>query len=238
MNCDTMTAPSLNMEHLEISQPEKLSMKIPVSDNIPRYKLTLSYQGCKLVIQTPAVEQEGTFYKDNIVGESIILPVSSWLRHQFNILDLFALEVVTVPDDLRRHWQAKENMYKAIYNGKNICVKLSQFCRFTQTVDGQVVDVPCNPRPRFGHGRYSYTLEIPSFYMGPHKAGEMYSLTMFINRVHFESIPNAVAPSCVIPVSQPMNVKPEVSHAMAGLLQTLEDSEMKPKRRRKHVISQ
>ena len=190
MNSETLTAPSINPHQLELLPVEPHYPKAAVSDNLPRYTQRILYGGCKLMIQVPAVKLQSLLYKANIAGESVIVPVENWLRHQFSILDIFISENVTVPPELRRHSAVPdENLYKDIYNGKNLCMKLGRFCRFTQMVGDQLVDIPCIPRPNFGVGRYSFSIEIPYVYIGPHKSGALYSLTMMVTRIHFEPQP-------------------------------------------------
>ena len=217
MNSDVMTTPSLNPQHLELENLQPHTTKIPVSDNLPRYRQPLLYDGCRLTIQAPAVDLRAVFYKQSNAGDSVLVPVTNWLQHQFSILDMFVCENVTVPHELRQQWSFQtDDLYTPIYKGRNICIQLSRFCRFTQSVNGQFTDLPCQPRPKFGVGRYTYTIEVPNVYIGPHKSGHLISLNMFVSRIHFEAAPLRMTQSFVQqPLSQtyaPQSVPQPVSY--------------------------
>ena len=110
-------------------------------------------------------------------GESVIIPVSAWLRLQFDLLEAFVANAVTVPQQLLLQWPHKlSNYYKPIYDGKFISVSLSRWCRFSQVVNGHTMAMPSQPRPNFGMGRYSFTIDVPHVYIGPHKSGHLYSI--------------------------------------------------------------
>ena len=296
MNGNTLNIPSIKPQDLQLGQVEHYQPKTPVSDMLPRYKQSVSYKGCKVCIQVPASELHALIYSSkSMYGDAVLVPVSQWLRHQIDVINKFVEDNVRVPNDLTLNWAASvTSYYKPIYNGNNIFIPMSKYCRFTQDVNGNLIDLPSQPRPNFGRGRYQFTIEVPDVYMGPHKSGHLYTTNLRVTRIHFQSVaPNApltLVQNYGMPVSKPMsashstpinyavsqsvrqdspgedvtgrcvvdtppsfytslNDTPQtsapmaieldlsnsVSSSMAGMLPT---STMKPKRRRKAVISE
>ena len=143
------------------------------------------------MIQVPATKLSTLIYGDSSLGESVLIPISSWMRQQLNILDCFLKDNVVIPQDLLSKWPFKaDSFYKPIYNGRNMQIVLCKYCRFTQAVgDELVIDVPCKPRPNFGHGLYSFTVELPHVFIGPHKTGFLYSVNFRVVRIHYQSDP-------------------------------------------------
>ena len=181
------TTHNMNLDQLALGPIKERIPKNPVSDNLPRYEQEILYDGRKLSIQIPPVELYSIVYKNFIFGDSVVIPVSPWLRSMFNLLDTFVSNAVTVPQQLLLQApQLVHPCYKPIYNGSYISIALSKWCRFTQTVNGCTTSVPSNPLPTLGMGRYSFTLDVCHVYMGPHKSGHLYSINFRIAHVHFE----------------------------------------------------
>ena len=112
---------------------------------------------------------------------------------------------VTIPQQLMLQWPHKLlNYYKPIYEGKNLAITLSKWCRFTQTVNGKTTSVP--PLSHLGPGRYSFVIDVPHVYIGPHKSGHLYSLNFRVSHVHFES---SVSQAPVAQVSMPQIPMPQ-----------------------------
>ena len=175
---------------------------------------------------------------------------------------------VRLPNELTLQWSANvPSFYKPIYAGHNIFISLSKYCRFTQEVNGNLIDLPSQPRPNFGRGLYTFTIEIPSVYIGPHKSGHLYTTNLRVTRIHFQSTASNVASALVqnyaMPISQSMPDKLSVSQPITqsvsqSLPQTrqttppmdigpnegmsmagiLPTETLKPKRRRKTVVLQ
>ena len=210
MNENAFCATSIKPQDLQLGKLEQHQPKIPVSDMLPRYKQTLTYKGCKVNIQVPACELHALIYSaKSMYGDAVLVPISKWLRQQIDIINKFMEENVRIPNELKQQWLVSMlSYYKPIYNGNNIYIPMSKYCRFTQDVNGNLIDLPSQPRPNFGRGRYQFTIEVPEVYMGPHKSGHLYTTNLRVTRIHFQSVacntPMALVQNYAMPVSKPM----------------------------------
>ena len=206
------SANSINPEELTLDQIKEYIPKHPVSDHLPRYEQPILYGGCKLSLQAPAVELTSLMYKTYAFGDSVIVPVTPWLRSHLNLIETFVTSFVTVPQQLMLQWPHKLlNYYKPIYEGKNLAITLSKWCRFTQTVNGKTSSV--QPLSQLGPGRYSFVIDVPHVYIGPHKSGHLYSLNFRVSHIHFE--PSVQAPITQAPMAQaPMAQAPVAQVSM------------------------
>ena len=97
-------------------------------------------------------------------------------------------------------------------------INIGKFCIFTQGLDDfSSAQLQTPPLPQFGCGSYSFTIEIPNIYVGPHKAGALYSFVSRIVRVHYQpdivleepfdlSTVSPVKPPAPVPVTEPLSV--------------------------------
>lgn len=169
-----------------------------------RYYQDIDYDGAKLILQTPAVKLSGLKYHQSKYSQAIVVPVGNWLRQQFNILDDFAVSHVELPNELVQAWPFKlAVLYKHFYEGNYMCINVGKYCAFTEGLtDYNFEQIKTPPLPVFGCGSYSFTIEIPSIYVGPHKTGALYSFVSRIVRVHYQ-------PDIVL--EEPIDLKSETS---------------------------
>ena len=187
-SADIVTTTSLDRQQLELGALDEYKPKVQLSDNYPRYHQAISYGGMKLNIQVPATKLPSLIYGESRLGASVLVPISNWMQQQLEIINMFIRDNVLIPADLLKQWPYKaECFYKPIFDGMNMYIVLGKFCRYTQSIGKDlIVDIPCNPRPTFGPGRYSFTVELPHVYIGPHKGGFLYSVNFRIIRIHYE----------------------------------------------------
>ena len=168
--------------------------KVDFGNNVsyPRYYQGILYDGVKLVLQSPVVHAKTiTYSKNNFGGESVLIRVEPWLRCQLDIIENFVSQHVLIPKELLNSWPAKlESYYKPLFNGSYMYIQVGKFCTFTRSVpNSNYCVIPSVPRPEFGEGKYSFTIEVPQVYLGPHKDGSLFSINMRITRIHCEVEP-------------------------------------------------
>lgn len=184
-----------------------------------RYYQDITYDGTKIHLQTPAVKLTGLKYVQSKYHQAIVIPVGNWLRQQFNILDDFALSHMELPNDLVQAWPFKlATLYRHFYEGNYMSINLGKYCIFTQGLDDFTSEqIQSPPLPQFGCGSYSFTIEIPDIYVGPHKAGALFSYVSRIVRVHYQpdivleepfdlSTVSPVKQTLTLPVTEPLSV--------------------------------
>ena len=177
------TFPSLNPHKLALGGVEDRRTRFP------SYHQPLLYDGKKLVIQTPAVEISDLDYHQYSAGDAILIPVSPWLRQQFNIIDAFLRDAVTIPQNLRSKWPYVLNpddhdYYKPICHLNPLYLIMSPTCCMTQEDD--TTEIPMKTRPVLREGLYSLTLEFSHVYMGWHHYGCLYSVNFRVTRIHYK----------------------------------------------------
>ena len=176
------TFPSLNPDHLELGPAKQRDSKA----YFPHYHQPIFYGGIPLVLQTPAVEMPGLTYRHYAAGEAILMAVSPWLRQQFNIIDAFVREAVTIPHDLLSKWPYRSYSYKPICQDDLVYLILHKSCTITQDTDDGRIDCSPASRPPLSEGLYSLTLSIDYVYLGWHRHNCLYSTHFRITHIHFQ----------------------------------------------------
>ncbi len=118
---------------------------------------------------------------DNELDHSILIPVVPWLRQQLNAIETFAqanadVSKLNLP-------AGKKATYKPLWKGDMMYIRVSRWCQiFKQNLEtGEFDSVDISTR--FGQGTYSVMIEVPYIYLGPHRKGENFSLTIRVEQV-------------------------------------------------------
>ena len=173
MNANLQTFPSLNPQHLELGVIEqKLGQ---------RYYQSILYRGQTLRLQTPAVHLTSLTYDYYYSGVAILIPISNWVRQQFDILDDFVRDKAVVPDTLITN---TDHMYKPLQSGKEIYLLLDDACTITRETNDDIIDL-ITP-PLLEEGSYSFAIDFSHVYYGYHMHGYKYSLNYRIKHIHFK----------------------------------------------------
>lgn len=220
MNAATMTetVPSLNSDEIQLKDATPGNKVIPVLPDqpaYPRYNQRIEYNGSRLILQTPPMLMDGLECRPSCVGGySLLIPISLWTRQQFDIIEEYIRKTVKVPSDLLQMWPDKRlDYYKSLYRGNNMYINLGRFYKVTKAKTLSIVEsVPSQPLPDFGKGLYSFQIEIPQVYIGPHKDGHLFSINMRIVRMHFQECDsiNSIVENCFgdcKDVSNPVDAK-------------------------------
>ena len=180
-NMNVQTLASLNPTRLHLfpaSKSEKVRPAAPNEPEYPRYYQNIEYDGTKLILQSPLVEMSTLDVRPNMIGNAALIPVTGWLRQQLTLIEQFVHQHVQIPKDLLQAWPHKRlDYYTSLFEGTSMFITLSKFCQFTRGISPdncQVVDSIYS----FGKGMYSFRIEIPNVYIGPHKGGELFALNL------------------------------------------------------------
>ena len=152
----------------------------------PSYYQSLTYGGQPLQIQTPDIRMSSLIPDHYFSGEAIELPLSTWLRYQFHIIDDFERDLVKVPETLLKKSLTSKDRYKPLPTGEKIYLLLDKTCTLSQETEHGVVDLSsCSS---LGEGDYSLTLEFPHVYIGWHLFGYLYSVNVRVKHIHFKPV--------------------------------------------------
>ena len=114
-----------------------------------------------------------------------------WLRQQLNVIETFAQSNV---DYSKLNLPAACKVaYKPLWPGEMMYIRVSRwghvFKQDLATGDFDTIDI----KERLGQGTYNVTIDVPYIYVGPHKNGENFSLSLRIDQIVF--IPDKPRPN-------------------------------------------
>ena len=177
---------SINLQQLSLNLPS--SQK--VSENgIQSYRSSIYHGGQKIVIKTPEVEYSGLHSRVINGSISLAIPIDSWTRTQLNTLEDFAQGHVIIPNDVVAPAGASRD-YRPIWPHPVAFVMCSQWCNYfwRNPETGHCTSV--KPELLTRPGLYSFSIEVPYVYIGPHKGGERFSLTLRLVQVTYTPLSN------------------------------------------------
>ena len=145
--------------------------------------------GAKVLLTTANFETERLVIRGEGAKQSVLIPTQGTLRTQLNVLETFATTHVTIPPALSPLANSKVPLYKALWQQDNMYVSLSPWCDFylfNQSISQYTKITSKGP---FGKGVYNVTFEVPYIYLGEHKDGHLYSLTLRAVQVVYQPTP-------------------------------------------------
>ena len=124
---------------------------------------------------------------DNQFGRAFQIPVESWLRSQLTAVEEFAKDNVDL--SCLSPPLPERAIYKPFWHGSCMCVPVAPWCNVLKQnlKTGVFETVPYDTE--FGRGTFNISLEVPHIYIGPHKKGETYSLSLSIVQMVFHPEP-------------------------------------------------
>ena len=179
-----------NVANIDVSQ---LSLSEARSKEVCRegcytYRQFITCNDQKLVIQTANCQEDRLYCKTENDRRSINIPVPSWLRNQLNLLEKFVKENVKIPEDVVKTL-GDPPKFKALWDRDRMYIGASNWCKYYCSNDNGFDDKLVSPDYLFGHGIYRFNIEVPYVYIGPHKDGSSFSLTLRIVQVSYRPLP-------------------------------------------------
>lgn len=158
--------------------------KYEVPNGSSHHRQNITYQGGKLQLMLMGAVLERIPQRENVKGVSYKILVQPWLRKQFDIIENYVRQNFA-PNELPDFSPEKEYVYKPLWRGSEMFVSATPFCSYLQfnSAKGQLESVLRDSIE--GKGTYNITLEAPYIYVGPHKYGQDYSLSLDIVQVIF-----------------------------------------------------
>lgn len=150
------------------------------------YRQFLRLAGRKVILATPNFTADGLSIRDNGQNKAILIPTEGNLRAQLNVLEHFVCSNVTLPSGLKRPEDQKVQLYKALWQQDNMYVSVSPWCEYYQFNPELNAYTRMSEQGPFGKGSYHMTVEVPYVYIGEHKGGHLFSLTLRITQVVFQ----------------------------------------------------
>ena len=153
----------------------------------PRYQQKVNYLGNKIQLYSQKIPLSnlnyvGTFYH---MGRAVFIPIHDELRQNLNAIEQFVEDNVVIPKDLEE-FTSNENIYKPLYQGPEMYIPLSKFCKFYRS--GRKVSFEDKQSlPDFGEGIYEFQIEVAHVYIGPHQNDKLVSLSLYVTGINFSN---------------------------------------------------
>jgi hypothetical protein len=177
------------------------------------YRQFITYQKQKIQLLTQGFYSEGGLHRRGDVNNlAVLIPVNEWLRKQLNVIEQHVQENVTFVKDLP---SPNNLVYRPLWGGDFTYLRMAKWCNIFQqdVVTGKFEPKPINTP--LGRGYYSVTIEVPYVYIGAHKNGKDYSLSLSVVQIIYKP---AVQPSSQCSIEEPpsANVQPQTAQAAAS----------------------
>lgn len=114
---------------------------------------------------------------------SMMLPIDDWLRRQLSMIQDFVISHVAMPADVP---QTEEGAYvfKDVLERDSLLIPVSKWCRIYKFDAASKAYIRLDKfLPFFGKGSFSATIEASHIYIGPHKGGQHFSLSLRVMQI-------------------------------------------------------
>ena len=124
--------------------------------------------GQKIVITTPMFYKDNDFCFNSFENlQSVFVPLDPLTLSRLQTIEAFVQASV------------QSDIYKALKLGTGIYCNISKWCKFLKyTSDGVMKTM--EDESSLGKGTYSFDLQVSHVYVGPHRGGETFSITLHV----------------------------------------------------------
>ena len=172
-------------QHSEIAV-QRLSLsaasKFEVADNAPIYRQYINYGDSRLQLLTPVFKAVGLMRRQSGNNLSVLVPILPWMREQFDIVENYVKENVNLGNDNPQ----KALVYKPLFRGGMMYVRVAPWCNIMRRNSESNSYESVDHSTPLGAGSYSVTVEVPYAYIGSHKNGEDFSLTLRVVQIIYD----------------------------------------------------
>ena len=111
--------------------------------------------------------------------------MDDWLRSQLGEIEKFVVSNVKVPENVAKSPNG-QYYYKPLKSTNLIFLNISKWCRYFEFSDDDEGYISVNNLAKFTGGTYNMNIEVSHVYIGPHKNGEHYSLSLRIVQIVYK----------------------------------------------------
>ena len=139
-----------------------------------------------MVLATPLYEADGLLFSSvNGNMKSILVPINPMLRTTLNVVENFVAHNVALPADAVNQSHTG-SLYKPLWSSEWMRITVSNWCSYYRLNYDTAMYESVQPDSVFGKGFYQIIFEVPYIYIGPHKEGQSFSLTLRVVQVLFQ----------------------------------------------------
>lgn len=121
-------------------------------------------------------------YSHGIDQSSMIIPIDDWLRSQLTQLQDYVVANTVFPIDVPRTSDGSY-LFKPLFALDTIMIPMSKWCKIFKFDKCKGLYVLQDKFAQFAKGNFTVTIEVPHVYIGPHKGGQNFSLSLRIRQV-------------------------------------------------------
>ena len=145
------------------------------------------------MLQTSSIDTDSglTIFSHENDNKSICIPIDDWLRTQLTTIEKFIISNVTIPSDVRRP-NGGVYLYKPLWLHDKMLISLSKWCRFFKFDSEKGAYLRQDQFVPFLKGSYNVNIEVSHVYIGPHKAGQTFSVSLRVTQVVYREESDAL----------------------------------------------
>ena len=169
--------PTIDEDDLTLTEARKYE----VAGGTSHYRQFIRYRNGRLCLLTPNFHAWSLRVNEHGNSCSVLIPIDAWIRQQLNVAEKFATQNV-----VNHSVDPTQNMiYKRLWIGDMMYISVASWCQIfkknRESGQYETVDIKA-----LGRGTYTVTIEVPYIFIGPHKNGEDFSLTLRIVQITFD----------------------------------------------------
>ena len=180
--------------HLQASKPQttideaQLTLTDPTPEKVPAsYKQLLRANGEKVILQTANHHTDSGlfFYCKQPNMKALSVPLDDWLRTQLSTIEKAVMMKVNIPLDVPK---SKEGayVYRPLLLKDSLLVTVSKWCKYFKFDKSRGAYELVEKFVPFVKGQYSVNIEVSHVYIGPHKGGQNFSLSLRVSQIMYK----------------------------------------------------
>ena len=165
-----------------------LTLSVPIAKevrNVVHFRQYLRHRGHKIILTTPPFDANGL----NDMGyhrNAIMTPVKGWLREQLTTLEHFACENIRIPSSVVQPEGTTNALYRPLWQGDELLISRSDWCDYFQFDPVQECYTKLTENVPLLKGTYTFSIEVPYIYIGAHREGQLFSLTLRLIQIIYQ----------------------------------------------------
>ena len=181
-NPPAQTSAESNIDEAEISLTEPTPEKVPAS-----YKQLVRINGGKVTLRTSNYYTSSglLFYCNHSTMKALGVTVDKWLCTQLSAIEKVVLSKVTIPSDVPKSKEGSY-VYKPLLLRDTLLIAVSRWCKFFKFDNNKGAYVLLDDFVPFEKGQYNVDIEVSHVYIGPHKGGQNFSLSLRITQIMYK----------------------------------------------------
>ena len=198
---------------LQIGQPEHNEVSGAETRKI-------TFRGSRLLIKTPGFfRKAGLKFTINPKNVSVLVPLDEGTRQSLRTVEEFVKT------------QVAGERYKPLFLGNAFYVNVSRFCKYEQVMSDGKIQI-LDEDTFMGSGDYVITLHVSHCYIGPHKGGETFSVSLQVSgilhrpRVETEDDEEEDVMDLIESLTQDINAHPTVGATLPAQQEIQPDSSL------------